>query len=328
MINACQKTGTRVSMYSNTIRSDEYKRLLCDFIRREYGIDAIGIYPAKRGFFGETWRLDAKSRSYFLKLDYSATHQNIYARSFGIVEHLCNHGIDFISKIIKNKNDKLTTRYDGAALGVFDWIDGENIETDETKIPEYKMMAKIYTVPTHGLLISQEDFSGESADKFFGQWQELDDVPLCSYFEKNRKSLEHRAKRLAHFTELCKGDTTGFVITHGDAGGNMIVSGDKYFIIDWDESILAPPERDAWNMLCYDGKEWPGCVFHKAMRENNISYTLRPERLAYYCYYYCFYYLTEFLDNRTPADAMREIELRYLSSGWIENRIGYADRVF
>jgi aminoglycoside phosphotransferase (APT) family kinase protein len=190
------------------------------------------------------------------------------------------------------------------------------------------MLAKIYTVPTHGLSIPRENFSGKSADKFFKQWQGLDDVQLCSFFQNIRESLEHRAKRLNHFTELCKGDTTGFVITHGDAGGNIIVDGEKHAIIDWDEPILAPPERDAWNMFCYDGKDWPGCVFHKALRENNISYILRPERLAYYCYYYFFYYLTEFLDGHKPSDTMREIELRYLNSGWIENRIGYADRMF
>ena len=315
-------------MYSNITRSDEYKQQLLDFIRREYGIDAIGIYPAKRGFFGETWRVDTSSRSYFLKLDYSAAHQSIYERSFSVIEHLCNHGIDFISRIVKTVDGKLSVRYDGAVLGMFDWVEGENIETDETKIPEYRMLAKIYTVPVDGLVITHEGFSGKSADRFFEQWRELDDERLCSFFEEMRASLEHRARRLKHFTNLCRGNATGFVVTHGDAGGNMIVNGDKYTIIDWDEPILAPPERDAWNMLCYDGKDWPRCVFHKALRENGISYNLRPERLAYYCYYYFFYYLTEFLDGHKPGDTMREIELRYLNSGWIENRIGYADKTF
>ena len=61
-------------MYSNVIRSDKHKQQLLDLIRLEYGIDAIGIYPAKRGFYGETWRLEDSDRSYFLKLDYSAAH--------------------------------------------------------------------------------------------------------------------------------------------------------------------------------------------------------------------------------------------------------------
>ncbi|MCL2023341.1 MAG: aminoglycoside phosphotransferase family protein [Oscillospiraceae bacterium] len=315
-------------MYGNIIRSGEYKQQLLEFVRREYGIDVIGIYPAKRGFFGETWRLDTSERKYFLKLDYSSAHQGIYERSFPVIEHLNNHGIDFISRIVNTADGKLSVRYDGAVLGMFDWVEGENIETDETKIPEYRMLAKVYTVPASGLAIPREDFSGKSAGRFFEQWRDLDDERLLSFFEEIRASLEHRAKRLEHFSNMCRGDTTGFVITHGDAGGNMIVNGDKYTIIDWDEPILAPPERDVWNMLCHDGKDWSECVFHKALRENGIVYTLRPERLAYYCYYYFFYYLTEFLDGHTPSDTMREIELRYLNSGWIENRIGYADRMF
>ena len=109
--------------------------------------------------------------------------------------------------------------------------------------------------------------------------------------------------------------------------GNLIVSGDKYYIVDWDEPILAPPERDAWNMLFYEGKEWAGCIFQKALRDNGIRYTLRSERLAYFCYYYFFFYLTEYLDNFTRLDRKRKTELEQYFDGWAENRASYADTI-
>jgi Ser/Thr protein kinase RdoA (MazF antagonist) len=307
-------------LYSNIPRSEEYQHHLLEFIRQEYGISTAVLASAKRGYYGETWRLDATNSSYFLKLVYPAVHKAVYERSFSIIQHLCDHSIDFISRIVKTKDDDLSTRFDGAILGVFDWIDGENIETDATKIPEYQMLAKVYAVPSCGVPIRREDFSGKSADKFFEQWNALDNIQIHSLLEKNRAKLEHRAKRLKYFAELCRGDTADFFITHGDAGGNLIVNGDRYFIVDWDSPILAPPERDAW-VMC--SRDWARDAFYNALCQNGIRHTLRLERLAYYCYHFFFFYLTAYLDGFTQTDTVREIE-EYID-GWIEGSIQYAD---
>ena len=257
-------------MYSNIPRSEEYQHRLLEFIRQEYGISAAVLAPAKRGYYGETWRLDATNSSYFLKLVYPAAHKAVYERSFSIIQHLCDHGIDFISRIVKTKDGDLSTRFDGAILGVFDWIDGENIETDATKIPEYQMLAKVYAVPSRGVPILREDFSGNSADTFFEQWNALDNRQIHALLEKNRAKLEHRAERLKYFAELCRGDTADFFITHGDAGGNLILNGDRYAFVDWDNPILAPPERDAW-VMC--SRDWARDAFHNALCQNGIRHT-------------------------------------------------------
>ena len=280
-------------MYSNVERSTEYINNLLDFLRKEYSFDSIAITPARRGFFGETWKVTTTENVYFVKLDYVATHQRIYESSFQVVEHINNHGIDFISKIVKTIKGNLSTYYDGAVLGVFNWIDGENLESNSTKPYEYRMLAKIYTVPTHGAQIPYEDFSG-NADKFYEQWNALEDKQLLLLLDKNKNKLEHRAKRLNSCSGVCRGNTDDFVITHGDAGGNLVVNGDKYYIVDWDNPVLAPPERDAWVMCCH---HWARIAFQNALHENGIKHTLRPERLAYYCYDFFFYYLTEYLNT-------------------------------
>ena len=306
-------------MYSSVIRSKEYIDRLQNFIQREYGIKAENITPAKRGYYGETWRLETVDVSYFLKLVYPSAHKIIYERSFPIIRHLCDNGIDFISRIVKTKDGGLSARFDGAILGVFDWIDGENIETDATKIPEYQMLAKVYTVSTQGIPIIREDFSGESADRFYEQWNKLNNQQIHSLLEKNRSKLKHRAERLKYFAGICKGDTAGFFITHGDAGGNLMVNGAKYFIVDWDYPLLAPPERDAW-VMC--SREWAREAFQNALSQNGIFHTLRLERLAYYCYYFFFFYLNAYIDAFAEADIIEE----YID-GWIEKSIEYADGV-
>jgi hypothetical protein len=201
---------------------------------------------------------------------------------------------------------------------VFEWIDGENVETDETKIPEYDMLAKVYTVPVCDIQIPREDFSGISANSFFELWKALNDKKITSLLEQHRTKLEYRAERLKYYSKLCQGDTTGFVITHGDAGGNFIVSGDRYYIVDWDDPIFAPPERDAWVM---GFRDWASCIFHKALRKNGINYNLRRERLAYYSYYMFFYWLY-WLTKCSSAD-----DIEGYFNDWGDDRIEYADKM-
>ena len=120
-------------------------------------------------------------------------------------------------------------------------------------------------------------------------------------------------------------DASHFYITHGDAGGNVMVSGGDYYIVDWDNPRLAPPERDAWFCMYWD---WAMDAFNEALRANGVNYTLRPERLAYYCYHFFFYYLTEYMhtffeigdENGKLAEA-----LSGYFNGWIEEEIRFAD---
>jgi hypothetical protein len=174
----------------------------------EYQIVSVTLTPAKRGFYGETWRLETTNKNYFVKLDYSP-HKKIYKRSFPVIEHLCKNGINFISRIVNNANGELCTQFESAVLGIFEWIDGENMETDATKIPEYNMLAKVYTVPSGDIPIQREGFSDKNADKFFKQWNALNDKQLLSLLEKNRTKIEHRAERLKKFAKICRNDTSG-----------------------------------------------------------------------------------------------------------------------
>ena len=264
-------------MYSSVIRDDEYKSHLTDFIMRKYGISVTSITAAKRGFYGETWKVSDENAHYFLKLVYATEHKPIYERSFPIIQHLCEHGIDFISRIVKTKQAKLSTRFDDAVVGLFEWIEGENTESHETKKHEYQMLAKVYAVPASNLDILQEDFSNKDMLEFIRLRSTINNTQIHLLLESRRNKLEHLAKRLDMFSKLCQKDKSGFVITHCDAGGNFIVSDSKNFIVDWDGVTLAPPERDAWVMCCHD---WARKAFQDALKENGIAYELCHKRLA------------------------------------------------
>ena len=317
-------------MYNNIYRDSEYINLLKEFINKKYGIDAITITPANRGYYGETWRLNTANSLYFIKLDYFPRHQKLFQNSLSVVEYFCNSGLDFINKIVKTCNGELYSIFNSAVLGVFEWIDGENIETDDTKIPEYQMLCKIYPLTKQGFNIPTIAFSSEMADRFYEKWNTLKSAPssesndaVLALLKQHNERLSHCFSRLSHFASLCKNDTSHFYITHGDAGGNFFVSDNRNYIVDWDEVMYAPLERDAWVMCC---RGWAKKLFNDTLRKNNIQYELRPERIAFYCYHMFFIYLGEFLEDFIVHDKRKDIE-EYFDDSWIEERIKYADKI-
>ena len=318
-------------MYNNVNRDSNYINRLRDFICSEYRIRGIALTSAKRGYYGETWRLEASDKCYFVKLDYIPRHQIKFQNSLPVVEYLCSNGIDFIGKIIKTRNGGLYAHFNSAVLAVFEWIDAENIETDETKMPEYQMLCKVYPLTKQGFDIPTIEFSDDKAVSFYKQWEELKSAPpskvnedVLSMFEEHREKLSHRASRLLHFAYVCKADKSDFYITHGDAGGNFLVGNDRQYIVDWDEVMYAPLERDAWVMCCRD---WARQLFNDTLKQHGIKYELRAERLAFFCYHMFFLYLCELLDDFLPHGKKEKLEAYFNDDYFIEERMQFADTI-
>ena len=315
-------------MYNEVLRDEEYIHRLKTAIYEQYGIAISEIVPAERGYYGETWKLYAETGCYFLKMDYLDFHQKRFQRGLSVIEYLCENGIDFVGKVIKTRENRLYSRFDTALLGLFEWVDGKNVETDETKRMEYRMLCKIYPLTKPGLDIPTARFSDEAAVRFYQQWEMLKSAPetdanstVLSVFARFDDEISHCAARLSALAERCRTDEGDFYLTHGDAGGNFFIGNGRYYIFDWDEAMYAPLERDAWVMGCYD---WARKLFHDTLRANNIFYQLRPERLAFYCYHMYFFYLTEFLTVHAQYDQSQRI-LEYFEDGWIKSRITFAN---
>lgn len=315
-------------MHNQIPRNAQYISRLKESLARHYGITAIDITPAKRGYYAETWRVRAHTGCYFLKMDFLAQHQEKLACSLGVIEYLCDNGIDFVGRVVKTREGQLYIHFDTALAALFVWIEGENVETNDTKKPEYQMLCEIYRLTRPGLGIPSASFSDAAAVRFYAQWKQLKHAPPT---EANRRALAtlerfgdemaHCASRLSHFARRCQADTGHFYLTHGDAGGNFFVSDGRNYILDWDEVMYAPPERDAWVMGCCD---WARKLFDDTLKANKISYALRPERLAFYCYHMVFHYLGEFMMVHPISDQSERIR-DYLEDGWIRSRVQFAD---
>lgn len=319
-------------MHVTPFRDASYKRELLRTIEEIYGIAGRQLLPASSGYYGETWKLCTAEESFFLKLDYLPYHQAIFERGLSVVAYLCSQGLDFVGEVVPTKEGKLSASFHGAVLGVFRWLEGENVETDATKAPEYQLLCQVYQHTRPGLPLPSAEFSSQAALTFFENWQALEKDPvypgageILALLEENRSLLEQRRERLDAFARRCGKEPGDCYITHGDAGGNFFVGkgkdAGKNFLVDWDEAMYAPLERDAWVMGCYP---WARELFNNTLRRNNIPYELRLDRLGFYSYHMFFFYLNEFLSCLPFWNLYQRIE-DYFENGWILERLQFAD---
>lgn len=315
-------------MYQNPTRDKNYIDALKQCILDQYGINATTITEAKRGYYGETWKLETQDQSFFIKIDYLSRHQDKLKNSLPVINYLTKQGIPFINKVILTLNQELYIHFNGAILAVFQWIEGKNVETDETKASEYQMLSEVYAMKLPKFNIPTLQFSDLEAITFFKQYQNLKENPkhasdfkVLAILEKHLEYLIHCANRLKEVANICQQDTHDFYLTHGDAGGNHIVGKDRNYILDWDEVMYAPLERDAWVMCC---KDFARDLFNQTLHQKHIAYKLKKERLAFFCYHMFFFYLNEFMYDQHAFDLSQRVK-DYFEDCWITERIKYAD---
>lgn len=95
-------------MYEPRHNDESFKILLHNTIQQEYDLNIQQITPTKRGYHGETWVLHTNNTKYFMKIDYSPSHQKIYAENLNVILFLQTHGIDFVGNVIKIKKKKIS----------------------------------------------------------------------------------------------------------------------------------------------------------------------------------------------------------------------------
>jgi len=269
------------------------------FIEEQYSISINEIQPAKRGYMAETYKVSARQGDFFAKIVSLESHKAIYQNSFKVIDFLNRNGIDFIPKNIKTANNELFCNLETTTLGLFKYVVGEHSE-DYPLSMLFEKYSKIYKISTKNLDIRKEDFSASSIDLYESNLAEIKSKKnkevlreIIQYLDSKKEIIKLYKQRLRQLGKQCSKNLNDFHITHGDGQGNVIVNGSDITIIDWDTPLLSPIERDSWVFLDNQNilKE-----FSEIINKNNIKYTLKKERLYYYCYFYFFYYLAEFIE--------------------------------
>jgi len=281
-------------------RDKKYRDELGAFIERGYKIRIKSMKEHKRGWYGETWKIDcADGRHLFAKIIYFPKQATIYQRCFPVLEYMKNNGIDFVSQFIPAANGESYLTFKGGTLGLFKFVDGihaDNGGTDDNPVRLAPYMVKIYNLPLPAFDVEREDYSYDTFAYLENQMRELKkkDPEAYGIVKANWDVMVSVNENKKRFAEICRKKQSRLYITSGDIGGNSLIN-DKgeIIIIDWDWIKLATPERD----FCWYFKD-PKLMdeINNAFAAAGFDYKLDMDIVSYWIYFNHIYFLTETID--------------------------------
>lgn len=278
-----------------------------------YGLRDVTLMPAPRGFVAETYVVTAGDQRYFAKLvAISRYSENIEASLPALLE-MYQQGFDAINYPVLTNDGQLSMKLDGRLLVLFNYIEAE--WTFDYPFADYVALITRLNAMTVRTPPPREDFALAFRDNLLNHLEavwagtfthpvELE-VQTLLRAERDRllrdfatmESLMHEMQQTEH----------EWVLTHGDAGGNIIKDArGKIYLIDWDDLLLAPRERDTW--FHADSAE-----FLALYRARFPGYQVNRRAYAYYLYKRFFDDLEGFLDKIFAPSSSDEVKTANLA---------------
>ncbi len=148
---------------------------------------------------------------------------------------------------------------------------------------------------------------------------------LTAFLRAKRAEVYDLLGRTERLSQALQDRSPEFVLCHADVhAGNVLIAADAtLYIVDWDNPIWAPKERDL--MFAGGGQFGDACT---AQEEETLFYrgygptTVDPRALAYYRYERIIEDIAAFGEQLLLSDAGgadREQALRYLTSNFLPN---------
>lgn len=233
--------------------------------------------------------------SYFVKVK-RGHHNDI---SVVILALLQASGIQEIIPPIKTKEGALTQHSDDFTLIVYPFVEGQNgfchHLTDDQWMTLGKVLRQVHEIDvpsTNKEHIRKENYSAkwrEAVRVFDAHLDESQDgdemaLKLRAFMKENRPIIHRLVDRAEALGQKVQEQEPAFVLCHSDIhGGNVLINvSGAIYIVDWDEPIMAPKERDLMfigggvaNVWNDPSKEE---FFYKGYGEKNINKVI----LAYY----------------------------------------------
>ena len=196
-------------------------------------------------------------KSYFVKLKSGHNHD------IGVIllNLLHNEGIQQIIPPIKTSQGLLTQHIDECTLILYPYIENQNgfsqILTDDQWIILGKVLRKVHEFKLPATIqdqIRREEYSPKWRDIVRSLYDHIEIKPIEDHWAKKltmfMKEHKNEIDRLLDSAQLLgqklQQESVEFVLCHADIhGGNVLIGENGYiYIVDWDQPIMAPKERD------------------------------------------------------------------------------------
>ncbi len=273
-------------------------QIIIECLNTNYGIEAATLTFLPLGADTDASLYKAQTldqRSYFVKLKLGHHHDT----STEIVELLQSAGIQQIIPPVKTTHGKTTQRIDHFTLIVYPFIDGQdgfnrNLTNDQW-IKLGKALRQVHELEVPLSVqnrIRKESYSAKWRDAVRSIYPYIEAGPITdeigvklqTFMKKHMPDIRRLVDRAEQLGKKLQDHSLKFVLCHSDIhGGNVLIDENSHFyIVDWDEPIMAPKERDLMFIGGGVGNVWnkppEEKLFYKGYGETEINSTA----LAYY----------------------------------------------
>ena len=266
-------------------------------LNTDYGIDVatLTFLPLGADMHASIYKAQARDQtSYFVKLK-RGHHHDI---SVEIVELLRDAGIQQIIPPLKTIHGQPTQRIGDFTLLVYPFVEGEdgfnrNL-TDNQWVMLGKALKQVHEINVPASIqnrVRREEYSPKWREAVRSLYPHIEAEPidmvalkLLKFMKENMLAIRRLVDRAEQLGQKLLDQSPKFVLCHSDIhGGNVLMEGnDTIYIVDWDNPIMAPKERDlmfigggvanVWNKL-HEEK-----LFYKGYGTTEVNSTI----LAYY----------------------------------------------
>jgi spectinomycin phosphotransferase len=308
-------------------------------LQDEYGLPVIQVAFLPLGADQNTavYRVVAEDATpYFVKL----RRGDLNRIAVALPRALCDQGITQVIAPLLARTGQLWTDLDGFKVILYPFVQGRNGYegdlSDRHWVEFGAALKRIHTAqlpPTLIESIPRETYSPRWREiaMTFLQRVEYDvfvdpvAAKLAALLKAKRGEVLDLVERAERLARVLQTRSPKFVLCHSDvhAGNVLIDTNDAFYIVDWDDPILAPKEHD---LMFVGGAQ--GFTGHTPQEEETLFYQgygqtqVDPTALAYYRYeriiediaVYC---EQLFLTDEGGQD--REQSLHYLTSNFLPN---------
>ncbi|HAT3856423.1 TPA: aminoglycoside O-phosphotransferase APH(9)-Ia [Legionella pneumophila] len=241
------------------LRNNITDQHLIALLKVYYGIDIhtvqLIVGGADMNAFG--YKADSESNSYFVKLKYGH-HDEI---NLSIIRLLHDSGIKEIIFPIYTRDAKLFQQIDHFKIIVYPFIDAPNGFTQNLTEKQWQQLGKVLR-QIHETSVPTAIQQGLRKETYSPKWREMvrsfynkigfddsDDqitADFKSFFNQKIDSIHRLVDSSEELSKKIQLNLDKYVLCHSDvhAGNVLVVNEESIYIIDWDEPMLAPKERD------------------------------------------------------------------------------------
>ncbi|MBI3236682.1 MAG: aminoglycoside phosphotransferase family protein [Chlamydiales bacterium] len=233
--------------------------------------------------------------SYFLKLKSGHHHDT----SVEIAELLQSAGIQQVISPIQTMHGRPTQYIDDFTLIVYPFIDGQDgfhrTLTDDQWIQLGKALRQIHELEmplSVQARIRKEAYSAKWREAVRSIYVHVETEPpideialkLQKFMKKNRLDIQQLVDRAEQLGEKLQNHPPQCVLCHSDIhAGNVLIDGNRMiYLVDWDEPIMAPKERDLMFIGGGVGNVWNKPLEEKLFYQGYGKTEVDATALAYY----------------------------------------------